>query len=116
MGRAAHEFERGGALHGPARVEDHDAVGDVTGAGDVVGDVEEGDASFALERIHEIQDANTNGDVQHGCGFVGEAEVRRYGKCAGNGDALSLPVEVAPDAGKTSEGVPRCRGELPRRR
>ena len=47
-------------------------VRQVTGAGDVVGDVEHGEILFVAETTEQVQDVEPDGDVQHRDGLIGQ--------------------------------------------
>jgi hypothetical protein len=56
----------------------------------VVGGANDGDAFFAVEGFHELDDFLTGFGVEVSSGFVGEDDAGRVGKGAGDGDALLL--------------------------
>lgn len=73
-----------------AEVHDCDAVAHVAGDGEVVGDVEVGDAETVAEFGHEFHDGDADGDVEHGGGFVGDDESGVHDEGSGDGDSLAL--------------------------
>src|SRR5690606_40693635 len=56
----------GAAFDDAPAVEDHDLVGEVARGGEVVGDVEDGQAVLALEATQEVEHAEADRDVEIG--------------------------------------------------
>ena len=95
----------GAGLDDVAAVHDGDPVGEVAGAGDVVGDVEDGDALGLAQVGHDVEQADADGDVEHGDGFVGEDQFGAVGEGLGEADALALAAgEFVREAGQDVGG------------
>ena len=97
-GRAGDELLARRALDHPAGVHDDGAVADVAGAGDVVGDVEVGDAALVLEPLHQVEDAHPDRDIEHRDRLVGQEQHGIDGQGPRDGDALALTAREL-DAG-----------------
>ncbi len=84
--------ERPGArqLHHPAGIHDRDAIGEVASAGEVVGDVEEGQVALLLQLCEQIEDLGAAGGVDHRDRLVGHEVVRLQHHGAGDRDSLTL--------------------------
>lgn len=79
----------GAGFEDAALVEEQDAIGDVAGEGEVVGDEEEGEAVVG-EAAEDVTDFLAEFGVEGGGGFVQEEDPGFHGQGAGNGDALLL--------------------------
>jgi hypothetical protein len=77
-------------LDNSAPVENKDSIGQVSSRGEIMSDEQDGQLSFPLQVGEEIQDPHANGDVEHGCGFVGDQQIRVDGEGPGDRDALTL--------------------------
>ena len=73
-----------------ARVHDEDAVGEIAGARDVVGDVEERDAFLLAQLAHQVEDADPDRDVEHRDGLVGDDQLRPQRERLREPDPLAL--------------------------
>ena len=71
-------------------VHDEDAIREVAGARDVVGDVEERHALVLAQLTHQIQDADADRDIEHRDGLVGDDQLRPQRECLGETDPLPL--------------------------
>jgi hypothetical protein len=80
---------RGAGFEDAPLVEEEDAVGDVAGEVEVVGDEEEGEAVIG-EAAEDIADFLAEFGVEGGGGFVEEENLGFHGEGAGDGDALLL--------------------------
>ncbi len=90
---------------------DGDAVGDLADNGQVVAGEEHGEAAFALQGLHQFQHLGLDGDVEGGCGFVGEQELGLVDEGHGDEDALALAAgELVWVVAETSGGVGDCDG------
>ena len=86
------ELPRRRQLHDATGVHDRDAVGEVARAGEVVGDVEEGQLALLLQLGEQVQDLGAAGGVDHGDGLVSHEVVGLEHHGAGDADALALPA------------------------
>jgi hypothetical protein len=86
-------------LDHPPLFHDSDPVGEVAGAGDVVGDREEGHPALALQPAEERQDADPARRVDHRDRLVGDDIDRVADEGAGDADPLPL-------AARHRRGVP----------
>ncbi len=77
-------------LHDLPGVEHHDFIGQVAGAGQIVRDVEVGEARLVAQTRHQIEDPHPDGDVEHADRFVGQDDRGLDGQGAREGDALAL--------------------------
>lgn len=96
-GRAGEELVRCGDLLDPARIEDHDAVGERERLLAVVGDVEHGEPHPPGERLQLDPEAVAQRLVQGRERLVEQEDPRLGDQRAGDGDALALTAEVSPD-------------------
>lgn len=92
MLRIGQQRHRLAALDELAGEHHHDPVGEVPCRCQVMRDVQHRDALLLAQGPHEVEDADTHRDVEHGGGFVGEDESRVHGQCPRDRDALPLPA------------------------
>ncbi len=80
------------ALDDLPRVHDEDVVGDVARAREIVSDVEERDAAFLLQHQHQVEDPDSDRDIEHADRLVGEDDLRLDRERTCDRDALALPA------------------------
>ena len=90
MGRLLGDLLGRAALHDLAGVHDQDLVGEVPGRGDVVGDVQHGQAEALAQVVEQVQHLEPDRDVQHGHRLVGQQHGRAGGQRPGERDPLAL--------------------------
>ncbi len=99
-------------------VHDDQPVGDVPGAGDVVGDVQDGHALLVAQLRHQVEQPDPDRHVQHRDRLVGQDQLRPHGQRLGEADPLPLAaaelVRVAlQHLGRPGSGRPRRRPARP---
>ncbi len=67
---------RRGAFHHLAGIHDRDPVGHARNDAEVVGDQQQRQAEFALQRLQQAEDLRLHGDIERGGGFVGDQQFR----------------------------------------
>ena len=95
-------------LHQLTQVHDPDLVAHEPAGGQVVGDVDVGQAELVLEVQHQLQDLRADRHVQRGDGRVGDDQLRLGDQRPGDhhalllsaGDVLGVGVEVALGGGE----------------
>ena len=92
MGGVLHELGRGAGLHEAARLKHRRRVGEVAGRGQVVSDVEDGQAPFVTQLCQQVEDAGAQRGIQHRGGLVGHQHLGLTGQGPGDGHALTLPA------------------------
>src|SRR5215211_2764014 len=80
----------GTQLHLLASVGHADAVAEIAGQPDVVGDEEHRDAGILLEVLEEIHDLRLDADVEGGSRLVENEHIRVERQRGGDADALAL--------------------------
>ena len=87
-------------LHGVSPLHDGQPVGDVVGGGEVVRDVDDGDAELVAQIPQQIDDRHPQGCVHHRYRLVGDQEGRVGNERPGDGHTLELAagklVRIAP--------------------
>ena len=73
LGEKRHD---GGALDDAAGVHHHNIVGELGDDTEIVGDEDDRGAGFLTQRAHEVEYLRLDGDVERGCGFIGDQEPR----------------------------------------
>ncbi|MDF2762172.1 MAG: hypothetical protein K0S83_906 [Thermomicrobiales bacterium] len=91
MNRLVDDLPRRTALDNRAQVHDRDTIREVAGGGDVVRDVEEGDAALVLETAQQVEDLHSRRGIDHRDWLVGHDVVRVPNQRAGDPDPLPLP-------------------------
>jgi hypothetical protein len=79
-------------LHDPTGIHHRDAIGEVTRAGKVMGDVQERQVAAVLQLCQEGQDLGPAGRVDHGDRLVGHEVVRLEDHGPGDAYTLALPA------------------------
>jgi hypothetical protein len=79
-------------LHDVAGIHHQHAIGDVAGAGEIVGDVEEGHVLLGTKARHQVQQTDPDRHVEHRHRLVGDDQLRLVGEGLGEADALPLPA------------------------
>ena len=78
-----------------AIVEEDDAIGDVPGKGELMGDDDHGHA-VPGKILHDLEDLSDHLGIQGGCRFVEEHDVRIHDQGAGNSHPLLLSAGEGP--------------------
>ena len=68
-----------------------DPLGHLRHDSEIMGDQEDGCVEICFQIVHEIQDLSLNRDIQRGCGFIGDDQVR----IAGQGHCYHHPLPHA---------------------
>src|SRR5918994_3882175 len=82
---------RRSTLDNRAQVHDRDTIREVPSGGDVMRDVEEGDAPLELQATQEVEDLHPRRGIDHRDGLVGNDVLRVSNQRAGNPNPLPLP-------------------------
>ncbi len=90
VARFADDGFRRAPLDHLARKHDDHIFGNMRGGGDIVGDVEHGEITIALDAGQELEDVEADRDVEHRCRLVGNQHVGPNRKRPGDIDALAL--------------------------
>src|SRR5687767_12075882 len=83
---------RGTELHLLAGIGHREAVAEIAGQSDVVGDEEHRDAGILLEVLEQVHDLRLDADIECGGGLVEDEHVRVERERRGDADALALPA------------------------
>ena len=91
-----------------AGLHDDDAVADVVGGGEVVGDVDDRDAEVVAQRLEQVDDRHAERGVDHRHRLVGDDQRRLGDQRARDGDPLELAAGQL--VRRTAASPPRRRG------
>ena len=101
MGRHVEQGVALGLLHHPAEIHDHHFVADLSDHGKIVGDEQDRNAEFGLQRHEQLDDPSLDGHIQRRNRLVADEHFRLDHKRAGDADTLTLAagelVRVAVD-------------------
>jgi hypothetical protein len=80
------------ALYHLAGIHHQSFLSKVTGTSNIMGNEEEGKLLFIFELKQEIEDLQTNGDIQHRDWLIRKKHRRMHGQSAGYRHSLTLPT------------------------
>ena len=92
MPRVLVELPGGGHLDNLTAIHHQDPAAALGDHPEVVGDQDESHVPLLLEALDLLHHLGLHGDIQSGCGFVGNDHFRVAGQRHGNEDTLSLPA------------------------
>lgn len=99
------------ALLGDNSSVEHDYLfADLVGGGEIVGDVDDGDAEFGVELSEVLEDGRPERGVDHRDRFVGDDKFGAQEK--GTRDHHALPLSSAELVGVSTQGVPWVEADL----
>ena len=75
-----------------AGVHHHNFVGEITRARQIVGDIQKTNPLPVAQFGHQVEDAQTNRDVQHRHRLICQDHIRFNGQRAGDSNPLTLPA------------------------
>ena len=85
-----HKFVARGTLHHSTRVHHIGVIADIASAGDIVGDIEEAEAAFIGQPLHQVENTDANRYIEHRYRLVGQHHFWFHREGSSEGNALAL--------------------------